>query len=90
MNDVDGGKGMMSECWGGGTVIGRDIFECEVCGGAEDLLDGAEGMPVEVGGVKDVVVGDDVDVSAEVGVRAYPVWDGFGEANGRGSRGADV
>ena len=90
MNGVDGGKSMVSESCGVGTVIGRDIVECEVCGGAEDVLDGAEGMPVEVGGVKDVVVGDDVDVSAEVGVRAYPVWDGFGEANGRGSRGADV
>ena len=90
MNGVDGGKGMVSESCGVGSVIARDIVECEVCGGAEDMLDGAESMPVEVGGVKEVVVGDGVDVSAEVGVRAYPVWDGFGEANGRGSRGADV
>ena len=90
MNGVDGGKGMVSESCGIGTVIGRDIVECEVCGGAEDMLDGAEGMPVEVGGVKEVAVGDGVDVLAEVGVRAHPVWDGFGKANGGGSWGADV
>ena len=39
MNGVDGGKGMMSESCGVGSVIGRDIVECEVCGGAEDMLD---------------------------------------------------
>ena len=70
-------------------MIGRYIVKREVCGGAEDMLDGAEGMPVEVGGVKEVAIGDGVDVFVEVGVRAHPVWDGFGKANGRGSWGAD-
>ena len=61
-----------------------------MCGGAKDVLDGAEGMPVEVGGVKEVAFADGVNVFAEVGVGADPVWDGFGKANGGGSGGADV
>ena len=67
MNGVVGGKGVVSECWGVGTLIERDIVECAVCGGAEDMLDGAEGMPVEVGDVKEVIIGDGVNVCAEVG-----------------------
>ena len=73
-----------------GVEVRCDVVEDEFGGGAENVFDGAKGVPMEVGGVEEVGIGYDVNMFAEVGVGANPRRNSFGETNGGWGRGAEV